>query len=79
MLAAWIDAGAHGPEGAEPDPTVLVVPKITPRGVIVDPPTALACSPNGNLLAEAHYGSVELLHRSGRSLNWDSWAVIAAE
>src|SRR5271155_5704285 len=30
VLAAWIDAGAKGPEGAEPDPTVLVVPKIAP-------------------------------------------------
>ena len=47
---------------------MLVVPKITPRGVVVDPPTALACSPDGSLLAEAHYGTVELLHRSGRSL-----------
>ncbi len=68
LLAAWIDAGAHGPEGAEPDPTMVVVPKIAPRGVVVDPPTALACSPDGNLLAEAHYGTVELLNRSGRSL-----------
>ncbi len=32
VLAAWIDAGARGPEGAEPDPTVLVVPKIATRG-----------------------------------------------
>ncbi len=33
LLAAWIDAGcARGREGAEPDPTVLVVPKIAPRG-----------------------------------------------
>ena len=31
-LAAWIDAGAKGPDGAEPDPTVLVTPKIKPRG-----------------------------------------------
>jgi len=68
LLAAWIDAGAKGPEGAEPDPTFLVVPKITPRGAVVDPPTALACSPDGRLLAEAHYGTVEIVHRSDRSL-----------
>jgi DNA-binding beta-propeller fold protein YncE len=68
VLVAWIDTGAKGPEGAEPDPTVIVVPKIAPRGEVVDPPTALACSPDGSLMAEAHYGTVELLHRSGRSL-----------
>jgi WD40 repeat protein len=68
LLAAWIDAGARGPEGAEPDPTFLVVPKITPNGAVVDPPTALACSPDGKLLAEAHYGTVEIVHRSDRSL-----------
>jgi hypothetical protein len=35
---------------------------------VVDPPTALACSPDGLLLAEAHYGTVEIVHRSDRSL-----------
>ncbi|HEX4145085.1 MAG TPA: c-type cytochrome domain-containing protein [Pirellulales bacterium] len=68
LLTAWIDAGARGPEGAEPDQTFLVVPKITPRAAVVDPPTALACSPDGSLLAEAHYGTVEIVHRSDRSL-----------
>ncbi|HTU24090.1 MAG TPA: c-type cytochrome domain-containing protein [Pirellulales bacterium] len=66
LLSAWIDAGAKGPEGAEPDLTTLVVPKIAPRVAVVDPPTALACSPDGSLLAEAHYGAVELVRRSDR-------------
>ena len=30
VLAEWIRGGAKGPDGAEPDPTVIVTPKIKP-------------------------------------------------
>ncbi len=60
LLKAWIDGGAKGPDGIEPDRTVLRTPSIPP----VDAPrsiTALALSPNGALLALARFGLVELI------------------
>lgn len=60
LLRAWIDAGAKGPSGAGPDPTLLVTPKIPltapPRATI----NALALSPAGDLLALAGSGEVAL-------------------
>jgi WD40 repeat protein len=68
LLAAWIDAGARGPQGAEPDPTILAVPKIVPTRPAVDPLTAISVSPKGDLLALAGYGEVELRRRADRTL-----------
>ncbi len=60
-LAAWIDAGAKKPSGEAPDPTVINVPKITPRDEVNEALSALAYSPDGKLLAAARFNSVELI------------------
>ena len=67
-LAAWIDAGAKGPEGAEPDPTILVTPKIKPAGNVRESVASVAFAPDGKTLALARFNSVELLALPGRSL-----------
>lgn len=60
LLKAWIDGGAKGPAGAEPDRTVLLTPDIKaakgPRSI-----TALASSSDGTLLAIGRFGQVELV------------------
>ena len=61
LLAAWIDAGAKGPSGAEPDATELITPHIAARGTAVEPIAAAACSPADGTIALARYGRVELL------------------
>src|SRR4051812_28942666 len=67
-LAAWIDAGAKGPAGAEPDPTIIVTPKIKPAGDVHEAISAVAFSPDGKALAVARYGAVELWSLPDRSL-----------
>ncbi|MBC8354243.1 MAG: hypothetical protein H8E66_19795 [Planctomycetes bacterium] len=57
-LQAWVDAGAKGPEGAEPA-RVLIIPKV-PSAKRSGPITAIAMSPRGTLLAVAKFGKVEL-------------------
>lgn len=59
LIKAWIDAGAKGPDGAEPDRKQLIVPKI-PAATKVQPITALAWSGDGKWLTVARYGTVEL-------------------
>src|SRR5207253_2135132 len=44
-IAAWIDAGAKGPSGQAPDPTLLVTPKIKPLSPGRKTFTAAAFSP----------------------------------
>lgn len=65
-LAAWIEGGAKGPQGAAPDPTLLVTPKIAlqtaPRSAI----NSVAWSPDGKLLALGGYRQVELLAADSR-------------
>ena len=46
LLVAWVDAGAKGPDGQEPDRTRLLVPKLQ-RSAAKPPVTALAYSPDG--------------------------------
>lgn len=61
LLKAWINAGAKGPTGAVPDPTMLVTPQVkllaAPKLAI----HAVAMSPQGNILAVARHGEVELV------------------
>ena len=57
ILTRWIDAGAKGPEGAEPNRLMLVVPKIESH-VDRRPITALDQSSDGKRLAVARYGEV---------------------
>jgi hypothetical protein len=58
-IRRWIDAGAKGPSGAAPDPTMLVTPKIkvtaAPKGSI----NSVAVSAKG-VVAIARFGEVEL-------------------
>lgn len=65
-LKQWIDAGAKGPAGAAPDPTVLVVPKIEPRVPVAAAISALAISPDGALLAIARHSEVEIVTAEDR-------------
>lgn len=67
VLVAWINAGAKGPTGAEPDPT-LVTPAIKPRRDVPEAVSALAFSPDGKLLAVARYGAIELVNWPERTL-----------
>jgi WD40 repeat protein len=66
-LEKWINAGAKGPDGAEPDPTVLVTPKIKPRGDVHESVAAVAFAPDGKTLAVARFDSVELMALPERS------------
>ncbi len=69
-LKQWIDAGAKGPSGAAPDPTVLVVPKIEPRADVTPAVSALATSPGGELLAIARRSEVEIVDaKDGRRVH----------
>jgi WD40 repeat protein len=60
LLKAWINAGAKGPTGAGPDPTMLVTPQVkllaAPKLAI----HAVAMSPRGDILAVARHGEIEL-------------------
>lgn len=67
-LAAWIDAGAKGPAGTEPDPTVLVTPRIKPTVQKPEAVSAVAYSPDGKLLAVARLDAVQLWNMPERSL-----------
>jgi WD40 repeat protein len=68
-LEAWINAGAKGPEGAEPDPTILVTPRIKPVGNVAEALASVAFAPDGKTLALARFNMVELLSLPERSLN----------
>ncbi len=67
-LASWIDAGAKGPDGAEPDPKKLVTPKIKPAANVREAVSSVAFSPDGKLVAVARYNAVELISLPERSL-----------
>ncbi len=58
LLAAWIEAGAEGPEGKMPPRRDLQVPQITPSAEVSRPVTAVAISPDGQLRAIARFGLV---------------------
>ena len=60
VLGAWVEAGAKGPAGKEPDRTQLTVPMIAAKPGLADPITALDWSTDGLSLATARFGRVEL-------------------
>jgi WD40 repeat protein len=68
VLAAWINAGAKGSDGAVPDPTVLVTPKIKPTGSVREAVATVAFAPDGKTLATARLATVEILSLPERSL-----------
>jgi WD40 repeat protein len=61
LLKAWITAGAKGPSGTGPDPTLLVTPQIKLLAPAKLPINAIAASPAGDVLAIARHGEVELV------------------
>ncbi|CAK8994058.1 Uncharacterized WD repeat-containing protein alr2800 [Durusdinium trenchii] len=56
-LEQWIEAGALGPQGAEPDRMKLIVPMI-PSQVETRPVSAVAWSSNGDAIAIGRYAEV---------------------
>lgn len=66
LLKRWIDAGAKGPDGAEPRMAILVTPRIPPKGPVRRPISALAWSPDGRWLAAARSSEVEILSAADR-------------
>ncbi len=69
LIAAWIEAGAHGPKGEAPDRLALIVPKI-PSHTKVRPIVAMDSSRDRKWLAVARTGEVALykLPAQGRGL-----------
>lgn len=68
ILKAWVDAGAKGPSGQAPDPTLLVTPKIATNGNVRQPIQAVAWSREGSRVAVARHGQIELLSATDRRL-----------
>lgn len=68
LIKAWIDAGAKGPQGAGPDPTMLVTPQVKLLAPARQVVSAIAVSPLGNVVAVARYGEVELQSLPERKL-----------
>ena len=67
LLKSWIDAGAKGPSGAAPDPTLLVTPKVEVHGTPRRQINAVAVSPDGKLAALAGYTEVRLIAVESRA------------
>jgi len=61
LLRAWIDGGAKGPQGAAPDPTLLVSPQVPLQSPARQVINAVAYSPDGGLVAMAGHGEVRLI------------------
>lgn len=68
LIKAWIDAGAKGPEGKGPDLTLLVTPQIKLTAPVRDAVHAIAVAPQGNVVAIARHGEVELQSHPNRKL-----------
>ena len=68
LIKEWIDAGAKGPEGKGPDPTMLVTPKIPLSAAPRQSVNAIAVAPQGNVVAIARHGVVELQSHPDRKL-----------
>lgn len=67
LLKSWIDAGAKGPSGGMPDPTLLVTPKVPLKGQPKPAIHAIALSPNGAVLALARHGEVDIVQLPQRA------------
>lgn len=61
VLKGWVEAGAVGPSGQEPDRTQLRVPTIAPRSGLQDAVSAIDWSNDGKWIAEARFGRVVIL------------------
>jgi Planctomycete cytochrome C/WD domain, G-beta repeat len=65
LIEAWIEAGAHGPQGQEPDRLALIVPKIPARSK-VRPIVAIDSTRDGKWLAVARGSEVALYAMPGQ-------------
>lgn len=61
LLRRWIEAGAKGPSGAMPDPTILVTPQVKLTAPARDAATAVAVSPTQPMAAVGAYRSVRFV------------------
>lgn len=71
VLKRWVEAGAKGPMGKAPDPTILVTPKIAPTVKPQEAVTAVATTPiagGSGLAAIASYGRVRLVSLDDRGV-----------
>ncbi len=64
LIEAWIEAGARGPEGKEPDRLTLIVPKIASQ-TKVRPVVAMDATRDGQWLAVARDSEVALYNGTG--------------
>ncbi|MGB7344874.1 MAG: c-type cytochrome domain-containing protein [Pirellulaceae bacterium] len=65
VLAKWIDQGALGPDGEMPLKREVRTPDIKPSDNLQIPLTAVARSPDGNLIATARYANVTIQDKLG--------------
>ncbi|HEY1067562.1 MAG TPA: c-type cytochrome domain-containing protein, partial [Pirellulales bacterium] len=63
LLGRWIDAGAKGPTGAEPAPS-LIAPKIKPKVATKPAIHSLAIAPDGKLIALGGFQTVRIVDRA---------------
>lgn len=68
VLKQWIETGAKGPAGKEPDRTILNVPKIAPPKNLLSPIVDLSWSPDGQTIATALFKSVVFLNANDLTL-----------
>ncbi len=73
LIRRWIELGAKGPSGSEPDRLMLHVPQVASKTTI-SPVTALSFSPGGQLLAVGRYGRIELRQVGEGAVS--SWPVV---
>jgi hypothetical protein len=61
LLRRWIEAGAKGPSGAAPDPTILVTPQVKLTAPARDALSAVAVSPTQPIAAIGAYREVRIV------------------
>lgn len=74
VLKVWIDQGAKGPAGTEPDRYTMHVPRIE-RHTTTNPVTALATSPDGKALAIGQFGRVEIRRADSPGQPASAWGI----
>ncbi len=70
LIEQWINQGAIGPKPGD-DPSFLsklIVPHIAPEGKVAKPITAAEFSPDGEILAQARFGGVDLLDARSKKM-----------
>lgn len=65
LMRLWIEAGARGPDGAEPDLRTLVTPELAPASDARNPILSMDWSPTADLIAVGRFQNVELRDENG--------------